>query len=52
MSEGTQRAQPYFCPYCGEQDIRPAEEASTYHCSVCDRVWKLGFIGLGAKGGN
>lgn len=49
MSEGTQRAQPYYCPYCGEQDIRPAAEEGTYHCSTCDRRWRLRFEGLGKE---
>ena len=44
----TPRAQPYYCPYCGEQDIRPGEEHGTYHCRTCDRVWKLEFRRLGA----
>lgn len=49
MSEGpTARAQPFYCPYCGEQDIRPAEAEHTFHCSTCDRTWELRFLGLGA----
>jgi ribosomal protein L37AE/L43A len=47
----TPRAQPYYCPYCGEQDIRPGEETGTYHCRTCDRVWKLEFRRLGAPAG-
>jgi hypothetical protein len=51
MSEsGTQRAQPYYCPYCGEQDLRPGEEQATYHCRTCDRLWKLEFVRLGGGG--
>jgi len=42
----TPRAQPFFCPYCGEQDIRPAEEAGVFHCELCDRLWRLEFKGL------
>lgn len=45
MSE--QRAQPYYCPYCGEQDLRPAEPERSYHCRTCDRTFKLEFVGLG-----
>jgi len=43
----TPRAQPFYCPYCGEQDIRPATETSRYHCGTCDRVWELRYVGLG-----
>ena len=48
MSEGTARAQPFFCPYCGEPDIRPAEQPRTYHCATCDRTWTLGLVSTGA----
>jgi hypothetical protein len=44
----TPHAQPYYCPYCGEQDFRPGEEHGEYHCRVCDRTWKLAFRRLGA----
>jgi hypothetical protein len=49
VSEGQPggRAQPYYCPYCGEQTIRPAEEHGTYWCETCDRTWGLTFKGLG-----
>jgi len=41
------RAQPFYCPYCGEQTIRPAGEQGTYWCETCDRTWGLTFKGLG-----
>ena len=46
-TEGTARAQPFYCPYCGEQDIRPTADTGTYHCRTCDRVWDLKFRHLG-----
>ena len=49
MSEGTQRAQPFYCPYCGEQDIRPGAEERTYHCRTCDRSWRLEFVKVGTE---
>ena len=45
MSDETPRAQPFFCPYCGEQDLRPS--ATGWHCRVCDRRFELRFAGLG-----
>jgi len=42
----TPRVQPFFCPYCGEQDLRPAAETG-WHCRACDRRFELGFLGLG-----
>lgn len=47
MSEATARAQPFYCPYCGEGDIRPAREEKTYHCRTCDRLWRLAYVRLG-----
>lgn len=46
-SEGaTPRAQPFFCPYCGEQDIRPSEDAGAWKCDLCLRTWSLKLISL------
>jgi transposase-like protein len=48
MSEtGTPRhAPPFYCPYCGEEDIRPwGEAAAQYRCSDCLRVWTLRMVG-------
>jgi transposase-like protein len=49
MSESGGRAQPFYCPYCGEQDIRPAEQDKTYRCKTCDRTWKLEYVQLGGE---
>jgi len=46
MSDETPRAQPFFCPYCGEQDLRPSATTG-WHCRVCDRRFELRFAGLG-----
>jgi ribosomal protein L37AE/L43A len=46
MSDETPRAQPFFCPYCGEQDLRPSA-TSGWHCRVCDRRFELTFGGMG-----
>ena len=40
------RVQPFGCPYCGEQDLRPAPGG--HHCRDCDRRFALTFLGLGA----
>ncbi|HEX9775506.1 MAG TPA: hypothetical protein VGB83_07990 [Actinomycetota bacterium] len=44
---GTAHAQPFYCPYCGEQDLRPAGDDRAYHCRTCDRLWELRFIQVG-----
>jgi transposase-like protein len=39
-------APPFYCPYCGDEDIRPhGEEPAGYRCSSCLRVWSLRLIG-------
>jgi predicted RNA-binding Zn-ribbon protein involved in translation (DUF1610 family) len=42
------RATPFYCPYCGETGIRPAEAARTYHCPTCDRRFSLAYLGAGS----
>jgi transposase-like protein len=50
MSGGsTPRAQPFYCPYCGEQDFVPfGDEAGRYCCNSCDRHFIVRFVGLSA----
>jgi predicted RNA-binding Zn-ribbon protein involved in translation (DUF1610 family) len=43
----SQRATPFYCPYCGEQDLEPIGEGKTFYCSSCDRRFELSFVGLG-----
>ncbi|TDT31389.1 hypothetical protein ACF3NT_11095 [Naumannella halotolerans] len=41
MSEQV-RAVPYFCPFCGEEDLRPVEEPSNgWLCRPCARVYSV-----------
>ena len=44
----TPRVQPFSCPYCGEQDLRPSATTG-WHCRVCDRRFELTFLGLGGE---
>lgn len=41
------RAVPYFCPFCGEEDLRPADPGR-WHCRCCLRLFSLGFHGVSA----
>lgn len=46
------RAQPFYCPYCGEQEFRPVEEpAGALHCPCCERRYQVRFLGLGPGSG-
>ena len=42
----TPRAAAFYCPFCGEQDIRPADPRG-YRCEVCDRLWEVSLLGVG-----
>jgi hypothetical protein len=52
----SERAAPQYCPYCGDEDLRPEvlsedkPEAShgVWLCRACARVFKLSFAGLSA----
>jgi ribosomal protein L37AE/L43A len=42
----TPRAVPFYCPFCGEQDLRPAEPAG-WRCASCERVFALELLRVG-----
>ncbi|NJQ06733.1 hypothetical protein [Streptomyces lonarensis] len=47
----SERAAPYYCPYCGEEDLRPSEEGhGAWECPDCNRAFRLKFLGLLAAG--
>jgi transposase-like protein len=47
------RSVPFFCPYCGEEDLRPHEAShGAWECHACARVFTVKFNGLLAKGVN
>ena len=50
---GTQRAVPYNCPFCAEEDLRPVEPGAVpglsrggWHCRSCLRVFSVAFHGI------
>ena len=43
-------AQPFYCPYCGEEDFVPwGEEKGAYLCNSCLRHFSVKFLGLHSK---
>ncbi len=41
------RAVPFYCPFCGEEDLYPAEEThGSWHCRHCTRVFALRLLGV------
>ncbi|MFJ5727524.1 hypothetical protein [Streptomyces paradoxus] len=51
----SERAAPFYCPYCGDEDLRPSEAAEGRHgaweCAACSRAFSLKFLGLLSQGG-
>ena len=46
-----ERQVPFYCPYCGDEDLRPAGAAAgSWHCAACARAFELRFAGV-APGG-
>jgi ribosomal protein L37AE/L43A len=47
----SERAAPFYCPYCGDEDLRPSEEGGhgAWECRACSRAFKLSFLGLLAR---
>ncbi|WP_167172890.1 Insertion element protein [Saccharomonospora amisosensis] len=39
------RATPFYCPYCGDEDLRPRDNAA-WLCTSCRRVFSVTFVGL------
>ncbi|MGW3494407.1 hypothetical protein [Streptomyces sp. NPDC001020] len=49
----SERAAPFYCPYCGEEDLLPSEAESAggaWECGACNRAFRLRFLGLLARG--
>jgi len=42
-----ERQVPFYCPYCGEEDLRPAgAQAGEWECAACARSFRLAFVAL------
>jgi ribosomal protein L37AE/L43A len=46
MSSATPRAVPFYCPFCGEQELRPADPKG-WRCEVCERTFVLELVSVG-----
>ncbi|EST37236.1 hypothetical protein N566_14105 [Streptomycetaceae bacterium MP113-05] len=54
----SERAAPFYCPYCGDEDLRPSEgrpdtprgAGAPWECHACNRAFTLSFLGLLASG--
>jgi ribosomal protein L37AE/L43A len=44
---GGERQVPFFCPYCGEEELRPSgSKPGGWECRSCSRGFQLRFAGL------
>ena len=52
MSEsGGERQVPFYCPYCGDTDLRPeGPEGGAWRCASCARAFQLRFTGVAPAG--
>ena len=41
----TERAVPFYCPYCGEEDLQPDTRDAHWQCRSCTRSFRLSFAG-------
>lgn len=48
---GGPRVQPFYCPYCAEEDFVPSGPLDAvdgeFHCRCCGRRFRVTFLGLG-----
>jgi predicted RNA-binding Zn-ribbon protein involved in translation (DUF1610 family) len=46
----TERAVIFYCPYCGEEDLRPEPEPrGAWRCVACARVFTVTYVGLSRR---
>jgi ribosomal protein L37AE/L43A len=42
-----ERAVPYHCPYCAEEDLRPlGPTPGAWHCRACTRTFSVKYLGI------
>ena len=41
------QAVPFYCPFCGEQDLRQDDAGdAAWRCDSCERRFELTFVGI------
>ncbi len=55
MTSGEARATPFYCPYCGEETLRPfgdepegapGSDRGAWRCESCARAFSIRYRGL------
>ena len=47
VSEPKRAAPPFHCPYCGDEDLVPAEDRRRWRCRSCLRIFAVRHVGIG-----
>jgi len=42
----SERAQPFHCPYCGDENLFPQEGAGAWECRSCLRSFTVRMTGM------
>ncbi|GAA5130736.1 hypothetical protein GCM10023339_61690 [Alloalcanivorax gelatiniphagus] len=42
----SERAQPFHCPYCGDENLFPREGAGAWECRSCLRSFTVQMTGM------
>jgi len=42
----SERAVPFHCPYCGDENLRPAAAHGSWECHSCLRSFSLKMLGM------
>ena len=45
----SERAQPFHCPYCGDENLFPQEGAGAWECRSCLRAFTVKMTGMMAR---
>nr|WP_221475381.1 Insertion element protein [Sphaerisporangium rubeum] len=45
----SERAVPFHCPYCGEEDLEPYAADGGWYCRSCARAFTVKLLGIGAR---
>lgn len=49
--QGGERQVPFYCPYCGDEDLRPSgPTGGSWRCGACARAFELRFAGVAPTG--
>lgn len=40
-------AELFYCPFCAEEDLYPADERDAWRCTTCQRTFSVALISVG-----